>query len=108
MTAIASAIGAPLVFLSLVTAALAGRAPVALDRAATSVGVVVFAAVAGVALGALATVSARLGRTRGRWVLFAAVVGPWVLADLAGHGAWSIPGALGAVLDFVLERSAPT
>jgi hypothetical protein len=26
-----------------------------------------------------------------------------VLADLLGHGAWSIPGALAAVIDFTLR-----
>jgi hypothetical protein len=106
MTAITSAIGVPLALLALLTAALAGRATVALERAGTGLGALVFAVAAGVTLGSVATVCARLGRARGRWLLFAAIVGPWALADLAGHGAWSIPGALDAVLDFVLERSA--
>ena len=36
-------------------------------------------------------------------LLFAVVVGPWMLAGLLGHGAWSIPGAIEAVLDFTLR-----
>jgi hypothetical protein len=58
--------------------------------------------VAGVTLGGLGAACGRVGHAQGRWLLVAAVVGPWMLADLAGHGAWSIPGALGAVLDFAL------
>jgi hypothetical protein len=63
---------------------------------------VIVAVVAGVTLGGAGAVCGRIGRARGRWLLLAVIVGPWVLADLAGHGAWSIPGALGAVVDFVL------
>jgi hypothetical protein len=108
MAAITSAIAVPLLTLALLTAALSGRASVALHRAGTGLGAVLFAVVAGVTLGSLASVCGRLGQARGRWLLLLAIVGPWALADLAGHGAWSIPGALGAVLDFVLNRSAST
>jgi hypothetical protein len=102
MTAIASAIGGPLLLLSLLTAALAGRPAAVIHRAGLGLGALVFAAVAGVTLGGVAALSAQVGRARGRWLLLALIVGPWALADLAGHGAWSIPGALGAVLEFVV------
>lgn len=102
MAEIAWAIAAPLLGLSLLTAALAGHGGVALHRATLGVWTAGFAVVAGVTLGAVASACGRLGRARGRWLLVAVVVGPWMLADLAGHGAWSIPGALGAVLDFAL------
>jgi hypothetical protein len=101
MNAIAAAIGVPLVTLAVLAAALADRVSVALQRAGLALGVLVFAVVAGVTLGGAGVASSRLGRARGRWLLVAVVVGPWALADLAGHGAWSIPGALDAVLDFV-------
>ena len=91
----------------LLTAALAGHGGVALHRLALGVGAAGFAVVTGVTLGAVGSACGRVGRARGRWLLAAVVVGPWMLADLVGHGAWSIPGALGAVLDFALgARSA--
>jgi hypothetical protein len=73
---------------------------VVLASAAAGLGAVAFAVIAGVTLGGLGAICGSLGRARGRWLLFAAVFGPWVLADMAGHGGWSIPGALRAVLDF--------
>lgn len=102
MAEIASVIAVPLVVLALVTAALAGGGGIALHRAMLGLGAVGFALVAGVTLGGVGSACGRLGRARGRWLLVAVVLGPWMLADLAGHGAWSIPGALGAVLDFAL------
>jgi hypothetical protein len=102
MTAVAWAIGAPLAALALFTAALAGRGSVALHRAGLGLSALAFAVIAGVTLGGVGSVCSRVGRARGRWLLAAVLLGPWVLADLTGQGAWSIPGALGAVLDFLL------
>ena len=101
MTAIARAAGAPLVALALLTAALADRGAVALHRVAGAAGALCFAVVVGVTVGGIAAACGRMGRARGRWLLAAVVVGPWALADLAGHGGWSIPGALDAVRLFL-------
>jgi len=106
MAEIAAAVGLPVLLLALLTAALSGRAAAALDRVALGLGAVGFAIVAGVTLGGLGSACGRVGGARGGWLLFAVVVAPWLLADLAGHGAWSIPGALGAVLDFALRVRA--
>ena len=103
MTTITTALGAPLVVLAIFTAALAGSLRLALARVGLAALAAVFAVIAGVTLGGLASICARVGRARGRLLLFALVVGPWMLADLLGHGAWSIPGALAAVLDFTLR-----
>ncbi len=107
MTAVAWAIAAPLGALALLTAALAGRGAVVLDRLGVGLAALAFAGVAGVTLGGAGAVCGRLGRARGRWLLAAVVIGPWILADLAGRGAWSIPGALGATLDFLLGARGP-
>lgn len=103
MTTISRALGAPLVLLTIFTAALAGSLRLAIARLGLAALAAVFALVAGVTLGGLASICARLGRARGRLLLLAVVVGPWMLAGLLGHGAWSIPGALAAVLDFTLR-----
>ena len=103
MTTITTALGTPLVVLALFTAALAGSVRLALARLVLAALAAAFALTAGVTLGGLASICARVGRARGRLLLFALVVGPWMLADLLGHGAWSIPGALAAVLDFTLR-----
>jgi hypothetical protein len=102
MSAVAASIGVPLGLLALLTVALAGRASVALHRAGVAMGVAMFAIVAGVTLGGVGAACGRLGRERGRWLLFTVIAVPWMLADLTGHPGWSIPGALGAVLDFAL------
>lgn len=107
MSAVGLAVGVPLLGLTLLTAALADRVAVVLHRAALGVGVVLFAAIVGVTLGGVGSVCGRLGRRRGQWLFAAVVLGPWVLADLAGHGAWSIPGALNAVLDFLVGARSP-
>jgi hypothetical protein len=99
----ARALAVPLAGLSLLVAALSGSARLLLVRAGLLIGALAFALIAGMTLGAVASACGRLGRARGRWLLVAVVLGPWVLADLAGHGAWSIPGALDAFLDFALR-----
>lgn len=106
MTTITTAIGVPLIVLALFTAALAGSVRLAVARLGLAVLAALFAVIAGVTLGGLASLCARAGRARGRLLLFAVVAGPWMLADLLGHGAWSIPGALAAVLDFTLRGGA--
>lgn len=103
MTTITTALGAPLVVLTLIIAALAGSLRLALARLVLAALAAVFALTAGVTLGGLASICARVGRARGRLLFFALIIGPWMLADLLGHGAWSIPGALAAVLDFTLR-----
>jgi hypothetical protein len=106
MTTITTALGVPLIVLTLFTAAIAGSVRLAVARLGLAVLAAVFAVIAGVTLGGLASMCARAGRARGRLLLFAVVAGPWMLADLLGHGAWSIPGALAAVLDFTLRGGA--
>lgn len=103
MIEIARALGVPLGGLALLLIALSGSARLALARLGLGLGVLVFALVTAVTLGGLGAAAGRIGRDRGRWLLFALIVGPWILADLAGQGAWSIPGALDAALDFVLH-----
>jgi hypothetical protein len=102
MAEIVSAIGAPLLVLSLLTAALAGHADVALARVGLGLSAGGFVIVTGVTLGGLAAACARVGGPRGRWLFVGLMAVPWMLADLAGHGSWSIPGALGAVLNAAL------
>jgi hypothetical protein len=106
MTTIARAVGVPLVALALFTAALAGNARLIAARVGVAVLAAAFAAIVGVTLGGLASLSARVGHARGRSLFIGLVVGPWILAELLGHGAWSIPAALDALLDFVLRGGA--
>jgi hypothetical protein len=98
----ASAIGVPLVALALLTAAVAGSLELAIARLGLALAAFSFAVVAGVTLGGLGATCGVLGRSRGRLLLVALVIGPWILADLTGYRALSIPGALAAALDFAL------
>lgn len=102
MLEITAAIGVPLLALAGLTIAFAGSLRLALYRVSIALGAAAFAAVAGVALGGIGAAAGRLGRARGRLLLVAVIAGPWILADLTGHRAFSIPGALAAVLDFTL------
>jgi hypothetical protein len=103
MMQIARTIGIPLVGLALLTVALAGSLRLALSRVGLAVGLAIFAVIAGVTLGSLATLCGRIAGRRGRLLLVAIVIVPWMLAALADRGVYSIPGALGSVLSFVLE-----
>jgi hypothetical protein len=103
MTEITAAIGAPILALAVLTAALSGRLSEAFGRILLGLGGVAFAIVAGVTLGGLASACARAGGARGRWLFLAVVLLPWMLADLLGARSWSIPGALAAILDFTLR-----
>ena len=106
MIHVAFVIGAPGAVLALFTAAIAGTLEMALRHLAFVLAVAVFAAIAGVTLGGVASACGRIGAARGRSLFAAVVIGPWLLADLAGRGAWSIPGALRAVLSFSLRLAA--
>jgi hypothetical protein len=107
MSAVGLAVGVPLAGLSVLATAIAGRGAAMLHHAASGLGALIFAVIAGVTLGGAGAACGRLGRRRGRWLLAVVVLGPWVLADLAGHGAWSIPGALDAALDFLVGARSP-
>jgi len=96
-------IGAPLVALALVSLAFADSASRAVARLGLVVGAAAFAVVAGVTLGGLGALSGRIGRERGRLVLLASVVIPWIVADWAGRGVFSIAGALSAMIDLTLR-----
>jgi hypothetical protein len=99
---IARAIGVPLSVLALATAALSADVASALRRVAAAFALLAWGAVAGVTLAALAAASARFFRARGPTVLLAAVIGEKLVADAVGLGAWSVPGALSAVLSLLL------
>lgn len=96
------ALGVPLVALAGLTAAVAGSASLAFVRVGLVLAAAAFAIVAGVTLGGIGAACGQLGRGRGRWLLLAVIAGPWMLADLTGYRAFSIPGALAAALDFAL------
>jgi hypothetical protein len=107
MIQIALVIGTPIVLLASLSVALSGTIPAALARAPFVVGAAAFAAVAGVTLGGVATVCGSLGAGRGRWLLLAVVVLPWILASELGRSSWSIPGVLQAALAFLLPGKLP-
>jgi hypothetical protein len=102
MLEITLALGVPLVALAGLTAVVAGSAALAFARVGLALAAAAFAIVAGVTLGGISAACGQLGRARGRWLLFAVVAGPWMLADLTGHRSLSIPGALAAALRFAL------
>lgn len=99
------AIGVPILVLALLGAALAGSVPSALRHLGLAAGLALFSVVAGVTIGGLAAACGRVGRARGRSLLAVLVLVPWVLTDLAGLRAFSIPGALNAALTFVVRTS---
>jgi hypothetical protein len=102
MLEITLALGVPLVALAGLTAAVAGSPALAFVRIGLGFAAAAFAIVAGVTLGGISAACGQLGRARGRLLLFAVVVGPWILADVTGYRSFSIPGALAAALDFAL------
>jgi len=103
MIAIGRGVGLPLIGLALLVAAIAGSASGAARGLAVTLAALVFSAICGVTLGAVAAACGSLGARRGRSFFVAVVVVPWLLADLAGLGAWSLPGALGAALDTAMR-----
>jgi len=98
-------IGAPLAALSLASIALAGSISAALRHAALGLGIAAFSIMTGVMIGGVAAASGRAAGPRGRWLLAAIILVPWVLSDLFGYRAWSIPGALDAALGFLVRAS---
>lgn len=91
-------IAVPAVLIGLVATALAGSPRQAVARLLTTLLVVGFAGAAGAVLGVVANLSSRFGGARGRSLFAAVILVPWIIADVGGHGPWSIPGALDAVL----------
>ncbi|HVK66809.1 MAG TPA: hypothetical protein VM694_20130 [Polyangium sp.] len=103
MVQITRAIGLPLVGLALVTVALSSSGSMAMRRVVFALGLFAFSAIAGATLGTVATFAARMGGRRGRVFLAAIVIVPWMLAELAGRGSYSIPGALSAMLSLLVD-----
>ncbi|MEZ4308887.1 MAG: hypothetical protein R3F14_12690 [Polyangiaceae bacterium] len=95
-------LGVPSALLALSTAGLAGDVPSALRRVAAAFALLAWGAVAGVTLGSLAALCARLFGRRGPTALAFFVIGERAIATAAGHGAWSVPGALEAALTVLL------
>jgi hypothetical protein len=96
-------LGVPLVSLGVLTVALAGSAHVAVARLALVAGAFAYALIAGATIGLLGAGCGRLGGRRGRLLLGAVVLLPWMIAAEVGHASWSIPGALEAVRSFTLN-----
>lgn len=105
MAQVSFAIGAPLAALSLLAILLASPSTAALRHAVLGLGLAVFSIMAGVIVGGVAAASGRAAGARGKWLFAAIILVPWVLADLFGQGAWSIPGALDAALGFLIRAS---
>jgi hypothetical protein len=99
---IARTLGIPLAVLGLATAALAADVTSALRRVAAAALLLAWGVVAGVTLGALAAVSARIFGARGPSALATLVIGERLVAGSLGLAVWSVPGALEAVLSLVL------
>lgn len=97
------AVGLPLLILSILGVALAGSVSSALRHLGLAAGLVGFSILAGVTIGGVAAACGRLGGRRGRSLLAVVVLVPWILTDLAGLRAWSIPGALNAALSFIVR-----
>lgn len=96
----------PLVMLGLTVAALASTGAMALQRLVLTAALVVFSGIVGVVLGSVATLSARVGGRRGKLVVAAVVLLPWIVGNLFGRGIYSIPGALDAALALILEMGS--
>jgi hypothetical protein len=99
------AIGLPLIVLALLGVALAGSVTSALRHLGLAAGLAGFSILAGVTIGGVAAACGRLGARRGRSLLAIVILVPWILTDLAGLRAWSIPGALSAALTFIVRAS---
>lgn len=106
MLQIARTTALPLVTLALTLAALASTASIALHRMGIALGLAAFAIVVGVALGSVATLSARVGGRRGKLTVSAIVLLPWLVGELFDRGTYSIPGALSALLSLILDVGA--
>jgi hypothetical protein len=93
----------------LLTLALASLEPLR-DAAMHGALLLVFAGAAALLLGTVASLCGEAAGARGRELLVAVVLVPWVIADVTSSPAWSIPGLLGTSLDVldVLAMGAPT
>ncbi|WP_245677828.1 hypothetical protein [Chondromyces crocatus] len=98
MQMVALVIAAPVLLLALLGAGLSSTPAGAMRALGLGGGVLAFAVTTGILLGGLASISGRIAGPRGRSLLAAIVLVPWILADLAGNARWSIPGALDAFL----------
>lgn len=99
----ARVLGAPLLFVGVVAVAASGSIGAVLVNSLAALAVLAFAVVAGITLGAVGSACAGVGGGRGRSLLGIVVLGPWLAADLAGRTAYSIPGALDALLSMLLN-----
>lgn len=98
-------LGVPVAVFALGTAFFAGDVRMALRRIAAAALLLAWGLVAGVTLSTLAGLSARMFGARGPSALFAIVIGERIVAGWAGLPAWSVPGALEAVLAMALRVS---
>lgn len=99
----ARALGAPLLFVGVVAVAASGSIRAVFVNALAALAVLAFAVVAGITLGAVGSACEGAAGRRGRSLLGLVVLGPWLAADLAGRTAYSIPGALDALLSMLLN-----
>lgn len=99
---IARTLGLPVAVLALATAALAPDVTSAVRRVVAAVLLLGWGVVAGVTLGALAAIAARLFGARGASALATIVIGERLVAGSLGLAVWSVPGALEAVLSLAL------
>ena len=77
-------LGVPLVSLGVLTVALAGSVHVAVSRLALVAGTVAYALIAGATIGILGAGCGRIGGRRGRLLLGAVVLLPWMIAAEVG------------------------
>lgn len=103
MSHITRATAFPLLTLSLSLVAFASSGAIALMRIGLALALVAFSVMVGVVLGSTASLSARIGGKRGKLVVAAIVLLPWLVGELFGHGLYSIPGALDAALSLILD-----
>jgi hypothetical protein len=106
MMHIARTTALPLVTLAVAIAALASSAGMAFQRLAVALGLLAFATIVGVVLGSVSALSARIGGRRGKLVVSAIVLLPWIVGELFGRGIYSIPGALSATLSLILDMGS--
>ncbi|RLB62441.1 MAG: hypothetical protein DRI90_09070 [Deltaproteobacteria bacterium] len=70
-------------------------------------GVALFAAWGGVLIGGIAAASGHFGGARGRSLLAAVVLLPWLLSELWVTPGLSIPGGMDMMLTFLVDMSTP-
>lgn len=100
---VARAAMTPSLVVGITALACSGSARTALVRALLLVVLGVFSALGGLSLGAIAAIADRARPAGGRGLFLAVVIAPWAALDLVGRGAFSVPGALGAVLSLGLD-----